>query len=252
MKNDNRIAVTQFNPISGDVESNINKHIALIKLAINESVDVIIFPELSLTGYELYLSKKLGFARKDKRLSVFQNLSDKYKIIIIVGAPILNEVGDVKIGLFIIRPYTTTTYYSKMHLHEGETKFFSPGKREIILDCKGTFIGLAICADITKDTHPYNLVSKGASIYLCSMLITSNGYDEDTKILRDYAIKHKLVVAMANFSEDTGGWKATGKSAIWNSNGDLIAKATENVDSIVVGIRENNIWKTKIISYQEM
>ena len=46
---------------------------------------------------------------------------------------------------------------------------------------------------------------------------------------------------MANFSGDTGGWKATGKSAIWNSNGDLHAKATENVDSIVVGIRENNI-----------
>ena len=84
------------------------------------------------------------------------------------------------------------------------------------------------------------------------MLITSNGYDEDTKILRDYAIKHKLVVAMANFSGETGGWKATGKSAILNSNGDLIAKATENVDSIVVGIRENNIWKAKIISYQEL
>ena len=115
MKNDIRIAVAQFNPISGDVESNINKHIALIKLAINGSVDVIIFPELSLTGYELYLSKNLGFDRKDKRLSVFQNLSDQYKIIIIVGAPILNEVGGVEIGLFIICPYTTTTYYSKMH-----------------------------------------------------------------------------------------------------------------------------------------
>lgn len=245
MKNDIRIAVAQFNPISGDVESNINKHIALIKLAINENVDVIIFPELSLTGYELYLSKKLGFDQKDKRLSVFQNLSDKYKIIIIIGAPILNEVGGVEISLFIIRPYTTTMYYSKMHLHEGETKFFSPGKREIIFDCKGTFIGLAICADITKDTHPYNLVSKGASIYLCSMLITSNGYDEDTKILRDYAIKHKLVVAMANFSGDTGGWKATGMSAIWNSNGDLLAKATEMLILLLLALEKTIYGKQK-------
>ena len=88
--------------------------------------------------------------------------------------------------------------------------------------------------------------------YLVCVLTMGYLHDEDTKILRDYAIKHKLVVAMANFSEDTGGWKATGKSAIWNSNGDLLAKATENVDSIVVGTRENNIWKTKIISYQEM
>lgn len=247
MKNDIKIAVAQFSPVNGDVESNINKHIALIKLAINESVDVIIFPELSLTGYELYLSKNLGFDRKDKRLFVFQNLSDKYKINIIIGAPIFNEVGDIEIGLFIIRPYTTITHYSKMHLHEGETKFFSPGKREIIFDCKGTFIGLAICADITKDTHPYNIASKGASIYLCSMLITSNGYDEDTKIMRDYATKHKLVVAMANFSGDTGGWKAIGKSAIWDSNGTLLAEALENVDSIVVGIRENNMWNTKVI-----
>nr|WP_303803350.1 carbon-nitrogen hydrolase family protein [Snodgrassella alvi] len=245
MKNDIMITVAQFNPISGDVESNINKHIALIKLAINENVDVIIFPELSLTGYELYLSKNLGFDRKDKRLSVFQNLSDQYKIIIIVDAPILNEVGGVEIGLFIICPYTTTTYYSKMHLHEGETKFFSPGKREIIFDCKGTFIGLAICADITKDTHPYNLANKGASIYLCSMLITSNGYDEVTKILRDYAIKHELVVAMANFSGDTGGWKATGMSAIWNSNGDLLAKATEMLILLLLALEKTIYGKQK-------
>lgn len=77
------------------------------------------------------------------------------------------------------------------------------------------------------------------------MLITSNGYDEDTKILRDYAIKHELVVAMANFSGDTGGWKATGMSAIWNSNGDLLAKATEMLILLLLALEKTIYGKQK-------
>lgn len=41
------------------MEKNINKHIALIKLAINKHIDVIILPKLPLTGHKLYLSKNL-------------------------------------------------------------------------------------------------------------------------------------------------------------------------------------------------
>ena len=136
MKNDIMITVAQFNPISGDVESNINKHIALIKLAINESVDVIIFPELSLTGYELYLSKKLGFARKDKRLSVFQNLSDKYKIIIIVGAPILNEVGGVEIGLSLFVLIQPLRIIAKCIYTKEKLSFFLQAKEKLFLIVK--------------------------------------------------------------------------------------------------------------------
>ena len=77
------------------------------------------------------------------------------------------------------------------------------------------------------------------------MLITSNGYDEVTKILRDYAIKHELVVAMANFSGDTGGWKATGMSAIWNSNGDLLAKATEMLILLLLTLEKTIYGKQK-------
>lgn len=42
------------------------------------------------------------------------------------------------------------------------------------------------------------------------------------------------------------------KSAIWDGNGDLFAVAPENDDSIVISVRENEAWKTKLISAMDI
>lgn len=62
--------------------------------------------------------------------------------------------------------------------------------------------------------------------------------------MRDYARQHKMIVAMANFSRESGRWQGIRKSAIWNAHGDLLAVAPEKDDFIVIGARENNVWKT--------
>ena len=55
-----KIAVAQTKPVTGDIDSNIKNHITLATVAADNGADIIIFPELSLTGYEPSLAKQLA------------------------------------------------------------------------------------------------------------------------------------------------------------------------------------------------
>ena len=70
-----KICVAQTRPIKGDIQSNIDNHKKLIDLAVSYGADTVIFPELSLTGYEPELSKKLATNKDDSRFDDFQKLA---------------------------------------------------------------------------------------------------------------------------------------------------------------------------------
>lgn len=248
MKNDFKLAVAQFRPVAGDVGLNTQKHVRLIKRAIAEKADIVFFPELSLTGYELELAKTLAFSTEDGRLAVFRDLADEFGITIIVGAPLLLQGGDVGIGVLVIRPHAAVLPYCKMHLHSGEAEIFATGNEELVFDCQGESVGLAICADTANAAHAANVAGKGATVYLCSMVITANGYAVDTQLLCDYAHQYKMLVAMANYCGETGGWPAIGKSAIWSEDGTLIGVADEGTEGLVMGMMKKGARKADFVS----
>ncbi len=117
----------------------------------------------------------------------------------------------------------------------------------LVFDCGGESIGLAICADTANSEHAANIAGKGATIYLCSMLITANGYAEDTRILSEYARQYNMLVAMANYYGETGGWSAIGQSGIWNGTGALIGQAGIETEGLVVGVKKNGVWNAETI-----
>ena len=55
-----KIALVQARPVKGDIEANIAAHKRLIGLAVLNGADMIIFPELSITGYEPELANELA------------------------------------------------------------------------------------------------------------------------------------------------------------------------------------------------
>ena len=50
------LAAAQTVPVRGDVEANLAQHVRLVRVAAEEKAQVLVFPELSLTGYELRTS----------------------------------------------------------------------------------------------------------------------------------------------------------------------------------------------------
>ncbi|PLR50244.1 carbon-nitrogen hydrolase family protein [Chimaeribacter arupi] len=227
-----RIAAGQFAPVRGGIDENMHYHDMLIKSAASAGVNLIIFPELSLTGYEPDMAEELALA-DEACLSPLQVLSDRYDMTIIAGAPLRVKEGKPAIGACVISSGRPVFYYRKMHLHPGESDYFSVGHTECIFKEQAFNVGVAICADAGQPVHAERTVQQGADVYLNSVL-SAGGYDKDAGQLQHYARLYAMPTLMANYCGPSGGWKPAGKSAAWDARGELIAQAPEDCAALVI------------------
>ena len=239
-----KIAVAQIPSSKGDVSANIKRHLLAIEKAAIARVSYLVFPELSLTGYELELASELAFTLDDKRLLPLIESAIKHKIVIAVGVPLL--VSDViHIAIVIISAEGDVSSYSKMHLHTGEEEFITEGTSHYLVKVQSSNgelnIANAICADITHPIHAQTCYELGANIYMAGALIGQNGYASDVRFLQGYSDDFNMLVAMANHNQPTGIWMPIGKSAIWFA-GKLIACANETEDALVVAEKSARHW----------
>jgi len=198
-----KIAVAQIPSVKGDVEANTKTHLTAIAKASVEGVNYIVFPELSLTGYEPELAEQLAFSKQDMRLTPFIESAIKNNISIALGVPI-KSLGLPKIGVIIISNKGKIDSYEKMYLHQGEDQFFSHGATPCLLNIANTKIANAICADTNNPKHIQSYAQLGADVYIASMLISDDGYQADTHVLAEYAKQYNMLVLMANHNQATG------------------------------------------------
>ena len=144
------IAIAQSASIKGDIDANVAHHKRFAELAAHKGSQVIIFPELSLTGYEPELAKDLVISINDQRLIPLRTLAHESCITIVVGAPVLSTTGELNIGALCLLPNYATKIYTKQYLHPGEELYFSPGTEKCMLKIAHEKIALAICADISN------------------------------------------------------------------------------------------------------
>lgn len=241
-----KICTAQTNPVKGDILKNIADHKKLIELAVQENADSIIFPELSLTGYEPELAQKLATTHNDKRFADFQNSSDRHELIIGVGIPTKSKNG-ICISMLIFQPHVARKIYSKEHLHPGENKYFVPGKNLAPITFGNDKLAFAICYETSKPEHSKKAFENGATIYLASVLNSKKGVDADQNRISDIAKKYKMAAVMANLVGKSGGYDCAGKSSVWNTEGKLIAQ----LDAINQGILIFDTNTEKVIKIQQ-
>jgi predicted amidohydrolase len=206
-----KICVAQTRPIKGDIGSNIENHKKLIDLAVANGADAIIFPELSLTGYEPALAKELATHQDDHRFDDFQKISDTRQITIGVGVPITNNTG-ICISMLIFQPHQARQIYSKQYLHPDEEAFFVNGQSSTGLIGDKTKIAPAICYELSVPEHAENAFKSGAEIYMVSVAKFANGVDKAIKTLAEIAEKYSMTVLMSNCIGISDGQKCAGKN----------------------------------------
>jgi predicted amidohydrolase len=228
-----KIGVAQTKPVKGDINQNIEAHKRLIRLAIDNGAHMIVFPELSITGYEPELAKDLATNQDDNRLQDFQQLSDAHNIIMGVGMPLKQDKG-ITISMIIFQPHQPRQTYSKQHLHEDEFPYFVNGQGQIFLNTHNLTIAPAICYELSVLEHPEYAWKHGANIYIASVAKTVSGMEKANKILADAASKYGMVVLIANSLGPSDNFIGAGKSAIWNSNGELLAQLDDTHEGILI------------------
>ena len=229
-----KICAAQTIPIKGDILSNIENHKKLIEIAISNQADIIVFPELSLTGYEPELADVLAVSEiEDKRLNEFQSISNNNQIIIGVGMPTKLEKG-ICISMIIFQPNKIRQIYSKQYLHPGEEKYFVSGQNILPIEHKNKKIAFAICYETSIFEHSELASKNGADIYFASVLNSVNGVDKDLKRISEIAKKYSMVSLMSNFTGKSGEYDCAGKTSIWNKQGILIGQLNEKEEGIII------------------
>ena len=242
------LAAAQTKPVRGDIKANLLDHYRLVELASKNGAHLIVFPELSISGYERENASDLAFTIDDSRLDHLKKLATENQIIIIAGAPIrVND--DLYIGGFIIHPNSPVAIYTKQYLHPGEEVYYQPSfDYNPIIEIDNEKISLAICADIDNPQHPEDAKKNKTTIYIPSIFFSPNGINQAHDSLRNYAKKHKMDILMSNFSGDSWGAPSGGRSAFWSTDGKLIAEMDDTNSGLLLIEKKNNSWIPQLLN----
>jgi predicted amidohydrolase len=244
------LASAQTKVKRGDIESNLNDHYSLIDLASRNQAGLIVFPEMSITGYEREKAPDLAFMENDSRLDVLRQLSADRQMILIAGAPVLIS-NDLYIGAFIIKPDGSVSIYTKQYLHPGEEKFFkSSSAYNPKIRTGNEQISIAICSDIDNPSHAENANKTGITVYIASIFFTPGGIPGAYKTLSGYARQYGMNVLMSNCCGQSWGLDSGGKSGFWDKNGKLIANLNDADSGLLIIENIDNTWTGKSVKYE--
>jgi len=240
------IAAAQTSSVAGDIVSNIERHVEFVRRAKTYDANCIVFPELSLTGYEPKLAAKTALQPTDDVLVPLRELSNECRITIIAGCPIASDSDKPFLGAFIFQPDRAVAVYRKRFLHGDETQYFVEANRCVVVESCGRKIGVAICADINEPHHAEETSQQGTTIYAAGVAITPNGIIEAETNMAQYATKYKMLTLMANYASPTGGYSIAGRSAIWNEQGKMLAQAGSSGEHLVLATYTSQGWVGRV------
>ncbi len=228
-----KIAVAQSRPIIGPVERNLAGHLSLIDVAVRYGALLVVFPELSLTGYEPRIAASLARMPDDQCFACLQTTADQSGVSIAVGVPTLGHRLP-RISTLLFRPMSEIQVYSKQFLHADEEPFFEPGPTSDGMIHANPCVALAICYELSVPMHAQRAIESGATVYIASVAKTDRGVDEACQRLSKIAREYSIVAMMANCLGLLDGAECVGRSSVWNRNGFRLMQLEPASEGIVV------------------
>ncbi|WP_086829106.1 carbon-nitrogen hydrolase family protein [Allokutzneria sp. NRRL B-24872] len=215
------IAVTQPLCVSHEVAANAKIHAETVRAS---DARVVVFPELSLTGYELDAEL---VAADDPRLEPIVEACSETGSVALVGAPVPGK----HIAMLAVDASGASVVYKKNHLHGKENDLFEPGS-PTVFTVDGWRLGLAICRDTGIAEHAAATAALGIDVYVAG--VVEDRPDVVAERAHRIATTHSVYAAVSSFAGPTGGGFAetAAGSGIWAPDGTLIAFAGTDVGAV--------------------
>ncbi len=222
------IAVAQPLCVPYDVAVNAATHAATVRSA---DARVVVFPELSLTGYELDAP---AITVEDPRFGPIVEACAEAGSLALVGAPVHGESGRSHIAMVAVDGTGAAVAYHKVWLGTTESKRFTPGGKPAVLDVDGWRLGLAICKDTGVPQHASDTAALGIDAYVAGTLKSAEEASLQDERARRVATDHHVWVAVASFAGSTGGGyaQAAGRSCIWTPAGVALSRTGPETGAI--------------------
>jgi NAD+ synthase (glutamine-hydrolysing) len=227
----------------GNVQFNLEQIKDLVGQALEKETDVILFPELSITGYscgDLFHQEALLKAANDGIQDLLEFSKGK-PIIIIVGAPLVGRDGRLMNSALVICNGFSSGQQDKRNLPNYkefyEKRWFAEGERSSVWDVNGRFtFGIEICEDVWAPLPPCTeMVRRGADIIFnlstSNELIGKHAYL--VSMLKQRSADHicGYVYASSGYGESTQDLTFMGNAMIFE-NGKFLAKDDRSLESM--------------------
>ena len=233
-----KIALAQISPKLGDIDGNFRIHDEYIQKAKKKNVDLLIFPELSLTGYTLKdMTEELALDPRTDPL--FKKLKDLSRgISVVVGFVEEKEKGQILNSAAFFSDGAISHIHRKIYLPTygmfEELKFFDEGKNFLTFPTPFGKAGMLICYDFLHISSSYLLFVGGSELIIAISAAPGRGFSDDEGYAssRMWELMGEAVsrffqsfVIYCNRVGFEDGKSFAGGSFIYNPGGQLIAKS---------------------------
>jgi predicted amidohydrolase len=211
------VAAAQPHCVALDVASNAQTHAEVVRDA---GARLVVFPELSLTGYELDAPDADPAAPELEPL--IAACADTGALAL-AGAPVAGRY----IAMLAVDGDGVRVAYRKRWPGGDEVARFEPGDPPTAIDVDGLRVGLGICRDTGVDEHVEGVAGLGLDLYVAGVCHTPGELAEQDRRGERIARACGAPVALASFAGPTGwGYEQTaGTSTIWAADGSVAARA---------------------------
>jgi predicted amidohydrolase len=241
-----RIAIAQCAPALGALGRNVAMHLELIDRARGAGAGLVVFPELSLTGYYLKdLANDLAMPGDDARLGPIAKASEKIDVL----AGFVERTPDARVHI-------ASGYWSKgrlLHVHRkaylptygifDDARYFARGERFDLFPSALGQAGIAICEDMWHMSTPYLYAVRGAQVVFYPSASPGRGVAEGGDLgtaescrLMDrfYAQYLTVYVVFASRVGNEDGVAFWGGSEVVAPDGTVVARAPEFEEDLLV------------------
>ena len=242
MKNKFRIALAQIRCSQGDKRENLKKIETNVALAKKHNAELVIFPELSMTGYvirdQIYeLAEKIP----GKSTKIIEKIAKNAGMYIVFGMPELS--GKAQATLYntatLVGPEGFIGKYRKMYLPTHsvfeEKRYFRAGYQTAVFDTKLGKIGLIICYDIFFPEVTRLTRLRGVQLIICISASPGVRRTFFETLTAARAIENTAFLAYVNLVGMEDGLQFCGGSRLIGPNGKVLVQAKYDEEDLVVG-----------------
>lgn len=226
------VAATQFAPVAGDVAANVGAMATLVRAAGAEGARVVVFAELSVTGYEPSLirdSPELVLTEDDPRLEPVREACRAAKAAAVVNGPVARPGSHPGsrpgIATLVIGPDGgLLARYDKRHLYGVEAEVFEPGSVDGRFTLDGVRFALATCYDNRFPELAERAAADDCAVYLASSVLGADN-DSFTAVYPARARDFGLHVVLGNVLGPNEDGVGGGLAGAWGPDGVRLADA---------------------------
>jgi predicted amidohydrolase len=227
------VAVIQYQPLAGGITVNAAEHVRLIEDADDHGARLVVFPELSLTGYRLDLlnASDAWLFPDDERLGDVREICRRTGITAVVGAAFRESDGTPRLASLALHPDGSAETAFKSNLRGQEQELFVRGRGVTLMDLDGWRI--ALCFDGTVPAHATEAAAAGVDVYCLSALYTVEGEHRLDLHLGARAMENRMFTLLANLGGTSSLGESCGQSGLWGPDGYLLKQAAGTGTEVV-------------------